>query len=57
VQLPRPELEPTAVPVKNAYPTPRRSWAKVLATGGRDDATSPSHSLVAAELFDVGIGT
>ena len=29
---------------------------KVLATGGRNDATGPSHSLVAAELFDAGIG-
>ena len=29
----------------------------VLVTGGRDDATSPSHSLAAAALFDAGIGT
>ena len=29
----------------------------VLVTGGRDDATSDSHSLALAELFDAGTGT
>ncbi len=62
VQPPGRELEPG----RAAGPLPANAYLQaatvlgdgtVLVTGGRDDATSPSHSLAVAELFDAGAGT